>query len=154
MIEIVNRPLFNNTVLATEIITAFKNLWCYKKERLTITIRVLQRLPNRCGLIDGLVNDICVKFRFTRSGFWAPNGQNEFSRILTKAWAKHQRNSNLELVPILVDIYRQSLSIKWEHKSSQSNKGWSDIIMQIHCTTSSTQFKDLFTWRWVTRLSI
>ena len=153
MIEIVNRPLFNNSFLATEIITAFKNLWCYKKERLTITIFFSSKAAKSLWF-DGLVNDICVKFRFTRSGFWAPNGQNEFSRILTKAWAKHERNSNLELVPILVDIYRQSLLIKWEHKSSQNNKGWSDIIMQMHCTTSSTQFKNLFTWRWVTRLSI
>ena len=33
---------------------------------------------------DVRVNEICVKFRFTGSGFWAPNGQNKFSRILTK----------------------------------------------------------------------
>ena len=33
-------------------------------------------------------------------------------------------------------------------KGSQNNKGWSDIIMQIHCTTSSTQFKDLFACSW------
>ena len=31
-----------------------------------------------------------------------------------------------------------------EQKSNQNNKGWSDIIMQIYCTTSSTQFKDQF----------
>ena len=33
---------------------------------------------------DVRVNEICVKFRFTGSGFRAQNRQNEFSRILTK----------------------------------------------------------------------
>ena len=54
-----------------------------KKERVLKTLRVLQRLPNRSGLTVR-VNEICVKFCFNGSVFSAPNGQNEFSRILTK----------------------------------------------------------------------
>ena len=80
---------------------------------------------------DGRVNEICVKFRFTGSGFWAPNGQNEFSRILTKEHVIWEANygmfhyslrvidepkmSEIRILnlrhkkSILVDIYRQSL---------------------------------------------
>ena len=43
---------------------------------------------------------ICVKFRFTGSGFWAPNGQNEFSQ----KWAK----SNFELVPTVGRYLRKA----------------------------------------------
>ena len=45
-------------------------------------------------------------------------------------------------------LIKKIIIIKWEQKGSQNNKGWSDIIMQIHCITSSTQFKDLFSCRW------
>ena len=78
------------------------------------------------------------KIRFTGSGFWAPNEQNEFSRILTKEhviwenslqhvsllikgyrWAKNEpKMSEIRILnlchkkAILIDIYRQSL-LKW-----------------------------------------
>ena len=90
---------------------------------------------------DVRVNGICVKFRFTGSGFWAPNEQNAFSRILTKEcviwendlqhvsllikryrWAKNERNSNYELVPQKVDFGRYLQTVALNNYSTNAHK--------------------------------
>ena len=62
-----------------------------KKERETLfkqTLKITFHIITSLWIVFGLstlisFTEICVKFRFTGSGFWAPNGQNEFTSLVS-----------------------------------------------------------------------